>query len=61
MDGVPFAWIIYWRDAMGVLLVAPLFLTFSSLYAIPRVRITELATLIVLLALTCLVIFNDRC
>jgi signal transduction histidine kinase len=58
---VPLAWIIYWLgDAMGVLLIAPLLLTFSSLHALRRYRIPELATLIVLLALTCLVIFNDR-
>src|SRR5437764_13699642 len=58
---VPLAWIIYWLgDSMGVLLIAPLLLTFSSLHALRRYRIPELATLIVLLALTCLVIFNDR-
>jgi signal transduction histidine kinase len=45
---------------MGVLLITPLLLTLSSIYAIRRERIAEVATLILLLALTCFVIFNDR-
>jgi signal transduction histidine kinase len=58
---VPLAWVIYWLgDGMGVLLIVPLLLTFSSIRAIRRNRVKELATLTFLLALTCFVIFNDR-
>jgi signal transduction histidine kinase len=58
---VPLAWVIYWLgDVMGVLLIAPLVLTFSSIRGIRRNRVKELATLTLLLALTCFVIFNDR-
>jgi two-component system, NarL family, sensor histidine kinase FusK len=60
-QALPMAWVIYWLgDAMGVLLITPLLLTLSSIYAIRRERIAEVATLILLLALTCFVIFNDR-
>jgi integral membrane sensor domain MASE1 len=55
------AWVTYWLgDAMGVLLITPLLLTLPSVFAIRRERITEVATLILLLALACFLIFNDR-
>jgi len=58
---VPLAWVIYWLgDGMGILLIAPLVLTFSSIRAIRRNQVQELAILTLLLALTCFVIFNDR-
>jgi two-component system, NarL family, sensor histidine kinase FusK len=58
---VPLAWVTYWLgDGMGILLIAPLLLTFSSIRAIRRNRVKELATLTILLVLTCFVIFNDR-
>ena len=56
------AWLMYWLgDAMGVLLVAPLALTFPTLWKIrPRTRIAELTTLVLLLSVACFFIFNDR-
>ncbi len=61
-SGLGPAWLIYWLgEATGVLLVTPLALRlndFSKL--LNRERITELATLLLLLAATCLVIFSDR-
>jgi two-component system, NarL family, sensor histidine kinase FusK len=60
-QAVPMAWVTYWLgDAMGVLLITPLLLTLPSVFAIRRERITEVATLILLLALACFLIFNDR-
>lgn len=58
---VPLAWVMYWLgDGMGVLLIAPLLLTFSSIRAIRRNRVKELVTLTILLVITCFLIFNDR-
>ena len=56
------AWLMYWLgDAMGVLLVAPLALTFPTLWKIrPRIRIAELTTLVLLLSIACFFIFTDR-
>lgn len=56
------AWLMYWLgDGMGVLLVAPLALTFPTLWKIrPRLRIAELTALILLLSVACFFIFTDR-
>ena len=56
------AWLMYWLgDGMGVLLVAPLALTFPSLWKIrPRIRVAELTTLVLLLSVACFFIFTDR-
>jgi integral membrane sensor domain MASE1 len=55
------AWLIYWLgDGTGVLLVTPLVLTFPDLLRIRlKVRILELAALLLLLAVTCFIIFGD--
>jgi integral membrane sensor domain MASE1 len=58
---VPLAWLIYWLgDAMGVLLITPLVLTLSSIVRMCRGRILELTTLIVILGVASLAVFNDR-
>jgi signal transduction histidine kinase len=56
------AWLMYWLgDAMGVLLIAPLALTFPTLWRIrPRGRVAELTTLVLLLSVACFFIFTDR-
>lgn len=56
------AWLMYWLgDSMGVLLVAPLALTFPTLWKISsRLRIAELTALVLLLSVACLFIFTDR-
>lgn len=56
------AWLMYWLgDGMGVLLVAPLALTFPSLWKIrSRLRIAELTALVLLLSVACFFIFTDR-
>lgn len=56
------AWLMYWLgDGMGVLLVAPLALTFPTLWKIrPRIRIAELTLLVLLLSVACFFIFTDR-
>jgi PAS domain S-box-containing protein len=60
-SGFGSAWLIYWLgDSMGVLLVTPLVLTFPNLLRIrPRVRIAELAALLLLLTVACLIVFGD--
>jgi PAS domain S-box-containing protein len=60
-SGLGAAWLIYWLgDATGVLLVTPLALRFTDFLEFrDRNRIAELATLLLLLAPTCLVIFSD--
>jgi signal transduction histidine kinase len=56
------AWLMYWLgDGMGVLLVAPLALTFPTLWKIrSRSRIAELTLLVLLLSVACFFIFTDR-
>src|SRR5437588_924176 len=60
-SGLGSAWLIYWLgDSTGVLLVTPLVLTFPDLLRIrSQVRIAELAALLLLLAMTCFMIFGD--
>ena len=60
-SGIGSAWLIYWLgDATGVLLVTPLVLTFPSFCRIrTKDRVQELIVLLLLLTLTCLVIFGD--
>src|SRR5438552_665774 len=60
-SGLGSAWLIYWLgDSTGVLLVTPLVLTFPDLLRIrPQVRIAEFAALLLLLAVTCFIIFGD--
>lgn len=55
------AWLIYWLgDSTGILVVTPLLLTFPFLFRIRgRDRLTELATLLLLLTVICLIIFSD--
>jgi PAS domain S-box-containing protein len=56
------AWLMYWLgDGMGVLLIAPLVMTFRDLLRVRgTARIAELAVLLVLLATTSLAIFSDQ-
>jgi PAS domain S-box-containing protein len=60
-SGLGRAWLIYWLgDATGVLLVTPLALTFSDFLKLRDWRrITELAVLLLLLTITCLLVFGD--
>jgi PAS domain S-box-containing protein len=60
-SGLGAAWLIYWLgDSTGVLLVTPLALTAAALLRIrPWVRIQEFAALLLLLTLTCFIIFGD--
>ena len=60
-SGLGPAWLIYWLgDSTGVLLVTPLVFTLPSLFAIrSRARIVELAALLALLTLACLIVFGD--
>jgi len=60
-SGVGSAWLIYWLgDSTGVLLVVPLVLTSRELLRIHSwVRIGELAELLLLLTVTCFVVFGD--
>jgi PAS domain S-box-containing protein len=55
------AWTVYWLgDAMGVLLVAPLLLTFSKLLRVRNFRmICEAVVLVLLTAAGCLLIFTN--
>ncbi|MFZ3329701.1 MAG: PAS domain S-box protein [Candidatus Acidiferrales bacterium] len=55
------AWLIYWLgDSMGVLLVAPLVLSLANLRkSHVRPRIPELVALLVLLTVSCLIVFGD--
>lgn len=55
------AWLIYWLgDATGVLLVTPLVLRFTDFLKLrDRGRFTEVATLLLFLVSTCVVIFGD--
>ena len=60
-SAIPLAWFIYWLgDAMGVLLVAPLALSLSSLIRMDRQKIAELTLLLTTLTLACFAIFDDR-
>jgi serine phosphatase RsbU (regulator of sigma subunit)/integral membrane sensor domain MASE1 len=56
------AWLIWWLgDAMGVLIVAPLVLTFAGLMSIRGTRqILNLAALVLGLVISCLLIFDRR-
>ena len=60
-SGLGSAWLIYWLgDSTGVLLITPLVLTFPDLLRIrPQVRIAEFAALLMLLVVTCFIIFGD--
>ena len=60
-SGVGPAWLIYWLgDGTGVLLVTPLMLTASRLGTIwQRRRVAEFTALMLLLLMSCLVIFDD--
>jgi PAS domain S-box-containing protein len=60
-SGIDRAWLIYWLgDSMGVLLVTPFVLTLPGLLKIrSRVRIAELAALLLLLTVACFIIFGD--
>ena len=60
-SGIGSAWLVYWLgDAMGVLLVTPLVLTFPVLLRIrTRDRLVELVSLLVLLTAACMVVFGD--
>jgi len=59
--GIGSAWLIYWLgDSTGVLLVTPIVLTAPNLLRIrTRVRIAELAALLLLLILVCITVFGD--
>ena len=59
--GLAPAWLIYWvGDSAGVLLVTPFVLTFRTLFRIRgRDWLTELAALLLLLTVVCLIIFSD--
>ncbi len=59
--GIGSAWLIYWLgDSTGVLLVTPLVLTAPNLLRIRgRVRIAELAALLLLLTLVCIIVVGD--
>lgn len=58
---MPMAWLIYWLgDAMGVLLITPLVLTLPSIIRMRLRRTVELTTLIVILGVASLAVFNDR-
>jgi len=61
-SGIGSAWLIYWLgDAMGILLMAPLLLTFPRLLRLRgSARFTELAVLLGVLGLTCFFIFSDQ-
>ena len=60
-SGLAEAWLIYWLgDATGVLLVTPLVLRFTDLLKLrDRKRIHEFALLVLMVALTCTIIFGD--
>jgi PAS domain S-box-containing protein len=60
-SGLGPAWLIYWLgDATGVLLVTPLALRFADFLKFgDRKRINELALLVLLVAITCAIIFGD--
>jgi PAS domain S-box-containing protein len=60
-SGLGSAWLIYWLgDSTGVLLVTPLVLTFPDLLRIrPRARVVEFVALLLLLTVTCFIIFGD--
>jgi PAS domain S-box-containing protein len=60
-SGLSAEWLIYWLgDATGALLVTPLVLRFGDLTKLTdRQRIAELAILLILLAVTCFLIFSD--
>jgi PAS domain S-box-containing protein len=60
-SGLGSAWLIYWLgDSAGVLLVTPLVLTFPNLLRIrPQVRVAELAALLLLLTVSCFIVFGD--
>ena len=55
------AWLIYWLgDSMGVLLVTPLVLSLANLRrSHVRPRIPELVALLLLLTVSCLIVFGD--
>lgn len=61
-SGAASAWLIYWLgDAMGILLVAPLLLTFPRLSEVRAgVRLAEFSALVGLLTVTCFFIFGDQ-
>ena len=60
-SGLGTAWLIYWLgDSTGVLLVTPLVLTAPDLLRIrSRARIGEFVELLLLLGVTCFIIFGD--
>ena len=60
-SGFGSAWLIYWLgDSTGVMLVTPVLLTFPTLAKLRNWgRITELAVSLLLLAVTCFVVFGD--
>ena len=60
-SGLGSAWLIYWLgDSTGVLLITPLVLTAPDLMRIrSRARIGEFVELVLLLAVTCFIIFGD--
>jgi len=60
-SGLAHAWLIYWLgDAMGVLLVTPLVLTFPALLRIrDRDRLMEFVTLLLLVTVACVIVFGD--
>ena len=60
-SGLAHAWLIYWLgDAMGVLLVTPLVLTFPAFLRIrDRDRLMEFVTLLVLVTVACVIVFGD--
>jgi PAS domain S-box-containing protein len=60
-SGLGSAWLIYWLgDSTGALLVTPLILTFPDLLRIrSQVRIAEFVALLLVLAMTCFMIFGD--
>jgi len=55
------AWLVCWfGDAMGVLLVTPLIVTFPALVnVVGKTRRAELAALLALLTIACLIVFHD--
>jgi PAS domain S-box-containing protein len=60
-SGLGSAWLIYWLgDATGVLLITPLVLTLPNfLRSQHRIRVTELAALLLLVTAACFLIFGD--
>jgi PAS domain S-box-containing protein len=60
-SGLASAWLIYWLgDSTGVLLITPLVFTLPELFRMrSRAQIQKLVALLILLAVTCFLVFGD--